>query len=405
MMMIENILRVGREDPTKLIHALKVGMALTLASMLYLVGPLYSGIGENAVWGVITVVVVFEATVGATLSKGVNRLIGTLCAGSLAFLLICVVDKSGRTSSAIFIGIVVFLTGTAATYLRFIPHIKKTYDYSFVVFLITFNLLAASSFRTNHVIEVTLERICTVAIGCGICLVMTLVFPDWSGSEFHNSTASKLDFLAESIDACVNKYFEDSENIEESSDDVDHIQRVYESILDSKATDDTLALHASWEPMHSTYRYKYPWEEYVRLGSVLRQFGFTVVALHACLQSQDQTPRAFPDSLKDSSTRFVKEISGTLKELADSIRDKRLLAPTLVSGHHGALKDLDDAVKSQPQSLKISEAFMALLVGMAAKLDKVIEQAENLGQRSRFNQYIPDTIEIIIVADDENRTE
>lgn len=49
---------------------------------------------------------------------------------------------------------------------------------------------------------------------------------------------------------------------------------------------DEQALQASWEPRHSCYRL--PWQQYVKLGGVLRHFGYTVVALHGCLQTEIQ---------------------------------------------------------------------------------------------------------------------
>lgn len=48
---------------------------------------------------------------GATLCKGVNRGIGTLCAASLAFVIEFMADKSGRACRAVFIGVSVFLVG------------------------------------------------------------------------------------------------------------------------------------------------------------------------------------------------------------------------------------------------------------------------------------------------------
>jgi len=59
--------KVGREDPRRLIHAFKVGLSLTLASLLYLLEPLFKGIGQSAIWAVMTVVVVLEFTAGKLL--------------------------------------------------------------------------------------------------------------------------------------------------------------------------------------------------------------------------------------------------------------------------------------------------------------------------------------------------
>lgn len=58
------IWKVGCDDPRRLIHAFKVGLSLTLVSLLYVLEPLFQGIGQNAIWAVMTVVVVFEFTAG-----------------------------------------------------------------------------------------------------------------------------------------------------------------------------------------------------------------------------------------------------------------------------------------------------------------------------------------------------
>lgn len=55
---------LGHNDPRKVIHCLKVGAALTVVSLFYYMKPLYEGVGGNAMWAVMTVVVVFENTVG-----------------------------------------------------------------------------------------------------------------------------------------------------------------------------------------------------------------------------------------------------------------------------------------------------------------------------------------------------
>ncbi|XVE57473.1 hypothetical protein DITRI_Ditri04bG0093300 [Diplodiscus trichospermus] len=356
------IWKVGRDDPRRMIHAVKVGLSLTLVSLLHLVDPLYKGIGQNAIWAVMTVVVVLEFTAGATLCKGMNRGLGTVLAGSLAFLIEFIATKSGKVFRAVFIGVAVFLIGAAATYMRFLPYIKKNYDYGVVIFLLTFNLITVSSYRVENVLKIAHERFYTIAIGCAICLFMSLlVFPMWSGEDLHNSTVSKLEGLAKSIEACVNDYFIDSEikeNQDKSSEDPiyqdksseDPIYKGYKAVLDSKSTDETLALYASWEPRHSRHCYRFPWQQYVKVGAVLRQFGYTVVALHGCLQTELQTPRSVRALFKDPCIRLAGEVSKALMELANSIRNRRHCSPEILSDHlHEALQDLNTAIKSQPR--------------------------------------------------------
>lgn len=56
--------KLGQDDPRRIVHSLKVGLAVLLVSLLYYCDPLYDGLGDSAMWAVLTVVVVFEFSVG-----------------------------------------------------------------------------------------------------------------------------------------------------------------------------------------------------------------------------------------------------------------------------------------------------------------------------------------------------
>lgn len=60
----EEATKAGREDPRKVVHSLKVGMALTIASLIYLLEPFFNGMGQNSIWTVLTVILVLEFTAG-----------------------------------------------------------------------------------------------------------------------------------------------------------------------------------------------------------------------------------------------------------------------------------------------------------------------------------------------------
>lgn len=64
----ERAWRIAVKEPKKSIHCVKVGLALSLVSLFYYMRPLYEGVGGNAMWAIMTVVVVFEYTVGKCLS-------------------------------------------------------------------------------------------------------------------------------------------------------------------------------------------------------------------------------------------------------------------------------------------------------------------------------------------------
>ncbi|GMN30675.1 hypothetical protein TIFTF001_002912 [Ficus carica] len=154
--------KVGKEDPRRVIYALKVGVSLTLVSLLFLMEPSFEGIGQNDIWAVMTVVLVLEFT-----------------------------------------------------------------------------------------------------------------------TDLHNSTVSKPEGLAKSIEACVDEYFEDTESeetdeesTEDDDDDKDLIYVGYKALLDSKSNDETM------------------------------------------------TPRPIRALFKSPYTRLSGEVSRVLMELANSIRNR-----------------------------------------------------------------------------------
>ncbi|KAJ4959342.1 hypothetical protein NE237_026453 [Protea cynaroides] len=322
-----------------------------------------------------TVVVVFKFTAGATLYKGVNRGLGTITACLLAFLIEFVADKTGLVGRAIFIGIAVFLIGAATTFTRFIPSIKKNYNYGFVIFLLTFNLITVSSYRVDDVSIMASQR-------------------------FYTINCDRLWYLP----------FHQSSDFSE------------------------LALYASWETRHLRYCHRYP-QQYVKLGAVLHHFGYTVVALHGCLQSEIQTPHSVRALFRDPSVRVAVKQSELLMELADSIRQHRRCSPKILSNKiYEALQDLNTVIKSESQPFLASDhnkptnlpesndkkaeeqfkdkivmingleffealpfaAFASLLVETVARIDLVIEEVEELGRLAWFTELRPGDENIVI---------
>ncbi|VAH05529.1 unnamed protein product [Triticum turgidum subsp. durum] len=407
---------IGREDQRRAIHALKVGTALTLVSLLYILEPLFKGVGKNAMWAVMTVVVVLEFTAGATICKGLNRGFGTVIAASLAFIIELVAVRSGKVFRGFFVASSVFLIGFAATYLRFFPSIKKNYDYGVVIFLLTFNLITVSSFRQENILPLARDRLSTIAIGCAICLFMSLfVLPNWSGEDLHSCTVRKFEGLARSVEGCVNEYFRDQEkhdNILDKQTSRASIHTGYREVLDSKSSDESLidvmdvsyfkkympsiitigqAHYASWEPRHSMQCYSYPWQKYVKLGSVLRHFAYTVAALHGCLESEIQTPTSVRSLFRTPCTRVAREVTKVLQELADSIRNHHRCAPDVLCDHlHEALQDLNSAIRSQPR------LFLASKHGSAnSRMLMEMNSSKHAASRTALPSFKTDTASIL----------
>ncbi|XP_058225054.1 aluminum-activated malate transporter 14-like [Rhododendron vialii] len=429
------VAKEGREDPRKVVHSVKVGMAVTVASMVYLLEPLFHGMGRNnSIWAVLTVILVLEFTAGATLYKGINRGIGTLAALSFALLIEIVARHVGHIGCAISIGFSVFLTGAFMTYMRFIPAMKKHCDNGLIVFLLTFNLITVGSYHDDNVFHSAIQRNYTIAIGCGICIITSLlILPNWSGEDLHSSIISKFEDLAKVIQACVEEYFQvpDTKDASKSSKTT-ALEKSYEEIFQCNSTEESLATFASWEPRHS--RYCYPWKQYVHLGTVLSRLAYTAFVLHGCLESHVQAPQTVRALFKEPCEHVAEEIVKVLSELAETIKKHHHFSAHISDHLHEALEELDASIKTQhqlflpsnptkteaakpseilgsqirgPEQLKIRNrttsktvitrlefsealpfsAFVSLLIETVAQLDLVIEEVEELAKVAHFKEF------------------
>lgn len=102
---------IGEDDPRRVIHSFKVGLALTLVSVFYYATPLFDSFGVSTMWAVLTVVVVMEYTVGGTLSKGLNRAFATLVAGALGVAAHEAAALCGEKGEPVLLALFVFLLG------------------------------------------------------------------------------------------------------------------------------------------------------------------------------------------------------------------------------------------------------------------------------------------------------
>ncbi|KAI4349529.1 hypothetical protein L6164_010109 [Bauhinia variegata] len=308
----------SEQDTKKVIHSIKVGVALVLVSLLYLLDPLYEQVGENAMWAIMTVVVIFEFTAGATLGKGLNRGIGTISGGGLGCLAALVAQYVGGVGHPIIIGASVFVFSAAATYLRLVPNIKKRYDYGAIIFILTFNLVAVSGIRAEEVLQLARKRLLTIFLGFIVCISVSIfVFPLWASDELHHSTVSRFQQLSSAIQGCLEDYVNEKENEPKAR------LGACKSILNTKSKDESLVNFAKWEPWHGRFGFSYPWEKYLKIGDVLRELAAITVSLGSCLQSSRQVNRQTlgVHSVRESAKEACETIWWTLRELGDSIKE------------------------------------------------------------------------------------
>ncbi|KAK8283250.1 hypothetical protein V6Z12_D08G081700 [Gossypium hirsutum] len=363
-------------DMRKVIHSVKVGVALVLVSLLYLLGPLYKRVGENAMWAIMTVVVIFEFFAGATLSKGLNRGIGTVLGGGLGCLGAAFAQAVGGVGKAIVVGIAVFIFGAGATYTRQIRNIKKKYDYGALIFILTFNLVVVSGLRADQVLELARDRLATIVMGFAICIFISLlVFPIWAGDELHHSLISRFEDLARSLEGFSKEYFENDNHKEKKSSA--NFSGKCKSILHSKAKDESLVNFARWEPWHGKFGFSYPWGKYLKIGEDLRDLAIIILSLKGC---HDQSSEILEASVKEACEGIIASLAWTIKELGESIKEMIRIEVSAIVNPFALGTYLENS-----DGLGIA-SFVHSLMKMVEKLEELAKEVEELGQLGGFHE-------------------
>ncbi|XP_073027867.1 aluminum-activated malate transporter 10-like isoform X2 [Primulina eburnea] len=406
---------LGLNDPKKFFHCIKVGLALCLVSVFYYMRPLYHGVGGNAMWAVMTVVVVFEYTVGATLCKCVNRTIGTCLAGALGVGVHWIASQSGDFEPIV-LQVSVFLLAAAATFSRFIPSVKARFDYGAMIFILTFSLVSVSGYRVEKLFELAHQRLSTIAIGTSICVITTMLFfPVWAGSELHNLIKNNMEKLADSLDGCVADYFANDVNANNVKTEAPNkILLGYKCVLGSNATEESLANFARWEPAHGGFNFGHPWKEYLKVGASLRSCAYCIEALNGSINSGAKAPDVlkahfskFCLRLSSSSSAVVKELSTVINTMTKSTK-----IHLLVQEMNNAVEELQNALKSFSEQstasvtvpkleesdngavkAKTSPALVqivplvtvsSLLMEIAARTEEIAETVNSLAKKAEF---------------------
>lgn len=309
-----------KEDPSRVTFSLKVGLAITLSSLLVLLRKPYDAFGSSAIWVIITVGVVFEYTVGATFRKGFNRALGSIAAGVLALSVIQLALLAGTVAEPVIIGFSIFLVGVLTSFMKLWPSLKE-YEYSFRVVLFTFSLLIVSAYRVGNPLHTAMDRLYSISIGAAVTMVVcATIFPCWAGEQLHKQIVKNFEAVADFLEECVKEYFQ----LTAVMDDYEE-QPTFQkckSAMESSSKEESMANNAKWEPPHGQFRhFFYPWSQYVKVGAVLRHCAFEVLAIHGCLHSEIQAPynlrKAFESELLEAS----REAAALVRELGRNIKN------------------------------------------------------------------------------------
>ncbi|KAG6515473.1 aluminum-activated malate transporter 10-like [Zingiber officinale] len=341
---------IGADDPRKVVHGVKVGAALSLVSLFYYTRPLYDGVGGWAMWAVMTVVVVFEFTVGGCLCKGFNRAMATVTAGLLAVGVHWIASRAGETAEPVILSASVFVLASAATFSRFLPAIKARFDYGITIFILTFTFVAVSGYRVDRLLHLAQQRAYTIVIGVGICLlVCVFICPVWAGQELHLLVSGNMEKLADSLEGLAEECFMEDQGRQLPSAK----SPGYKCVLNSKASEDSQANLAKWEPPHGRFRFRHPWSQYLKVTAAMRYCAYCMEALNGCVASEIKASEKMKSHLRGVCVKLSSDSSKVLKELARSIRsmEESRSIPCLVTEMKRGAQELQAALRSLPEQL------------------------------------------------------
>ncbi|XP_024965002.1 aluminum-activated malate transporter 8-like, partial [Cynara cardunculus var. scolymus] len=366
--------KIGEDDPRRIVHSLKVALAITLVSMVYYLQPFYNGMGEAGMWAILTVAVVFEYTVGATFSKGMNRGFATLIAGALGLGAESFASLFGTIVKPIVIGCLVFVLVACATFSRFSPAIKRRYDYGILLFILTFSMVAVTGYRVDKIMKFAHQRLSTIIFGGVTCIIVTIcICPVWAGEDLHNLIVLNLEKLASFLEGFGGEYYRTFEGDRS-------FLTSYKSVSNSKLAEESLANFAWWEVGHGKFLFRHPWKQYLKIGVSTRRCAYHIEALNGYLDAVE-VPSEFQKTIQEPLMKVSSEVGKALKELGLSM--KLMMHPSASAIHMENCKRAVDELNITLQASMIEKWDMVEMIAVIATvstLSDVIKCVETISE-------------------------
>ncbi|XP_031130293.1 aluminum-activated malate transporter 8-like [Ipomoea triloba] len=372
-------IKIGRDDPRKLTHCVKVGLALTLISLLYYFNPLYDAFGQSGILAVLTVFSVFEFTVGETLSKCFNNVLATLLAASLGIGVVYLTQLLGQVGQPFILGTVIFILVALSNLARFFDPIENKYNDGVMVFILTFIMIAISGDRVEKIWKMCYQRVLAVIIANAICIIISIiVFPVWAAENLPNLVADNIDKVAKSLEEFGKA---DEESVDKAYDD----DKDYEDVINSKDSEKSLAIHAWWEFDPCGFGFGNPWDQYIKVGDLVRECASHIQSL-SCLAASEshQAPTELARRMKEACTVIYSESIKALRELSSTIKTMTHPSPditTHLESAKAAIADLQASLQldANAQNLRALDEAL-IIIKLTAGVDKIWEATQELSE-------------------------
>jgi len=172
-------------------HAIRLGIALALATALYQVFHLPV---ERGYWIPMTVVLVLRSDFLTTFTRGIARLLGTMLGAVLTTLLVVFLAPSQPVLVAII---------TIAAYLMYSTLFA---NYAIFSVAVTMAVVFLLSFTTHQTVMTAVYRAIDTAIGGVLALLMYALWPTWEQFQVPENIAKRLETLGHYVNAVMQLY-------------------------------------------------------------------------------------------------------------------------------------------------------------------------------------------------------